>query len=86
MVWGCITGQGMGRLHHIEGIMNGPGYVEILQKSLLGTLKDRKLKKAGKDKVIFQQDNDPKHTSHVVRDWFQNRKVTVLLGPLHHPT
>lgn len=30
MVWGCITGEGMGRLHHIKGIMNGPGYVDIL--------------------------------------------------------
>lgn len=49
MVWGCITGEGMGRLHHIEGIMNGPGYVDILQQSLLGTLKDRKLKKMGKE-------------------------------------
>ncbi len=78
MVWGCITREGMGRLHHIEGIMNGPGYVDILQQSLLGTLKDQKLKKTGKDKIIFQQDNDPKHTSHVAKDWFQNRKVTVL--------
>jgi hypothetical protein len=34
MVWGCITGQGMGRLHRIEGIMNGPGYVEILFKKV----------------------------------------------------
>ncbi len=78
MVWGCVTREGMGRLHRIEGIMNGPGYVDILQQSLLGTLKDQKLKKTGKDKIIFQQDNDPKHTSHVAKDWFQNRKVTVL--------
>jgi hypothetical protein len=27
MVWGCITGRGMGRLHRIEGIMRGPDYV-----------------------------------------------------------
>ena len=52
---------------------------DILQQSLLGTLKDQKLKKIGKGKVIFQQDNDPKHTLHVARDWFQKRKVTVLL-------
>ena len=53
--------------------------VDILQQSLLGTLKDQKLKKIGEGKVIFQQDNDPKHTSHIARDWFQKRKVTVLL-------
>src|SRR6266404_8405316 len=78
MVWGCVTGEGMGRLHRIEGIMNGPGYVSILQQSLLGTLKDWKLKKTGKNKVIFQQDNDPKHASHVARDWFQKQKVSIL--------
>jgi len=85
MVWGCVTGEGMGRLHRIEGIMNGPGYVSILQQSLLGTLKDWKLKKTGKNKVIFQQDNDPKHTSHVARDWFQKQKVSVLPWPPSSP-
>jgi transposase len=55
MVWGCITGEGMGRLHHIEGIMNGPGYVDILQQSLLGTLKDQKLKKTAKTRSSFSR-------------------------------
>jgi len=59
MMWGCITREGMGRLHCIEGIMNGPGYVDILQQSLLGTLKDQKLKKTGKDKIIFQHISKP---------------------------
>jgi hypothetical protein len=61
MVWGCITGRGMGRLHRIEGIMCGPDYVAILDKEYLGTLKDLKLRRTGKEGVIFQQDNDPKH-------------------------
>src|SRR5216684_487837 len=38
MVWGCITGQGMGRLHRIKGIMCGPDYVQILNDHYLGTL------------------------------------------------
>ena len=33
MVWGCITGEGMGRLHQIEGIMNGPGYVDKIGRA-----------------------------------------------------
>ena len=44
MVWGCVTGQGMGRLHRIDGIMCSMDYVEILKKSYLGTLKDYNLK------------------------------------------
>ena len=70
MVWGCITGRGMGRLHCIDGIMNGPMYIDILKKDLMGTLKDYKMKTMGKDKTIFQQDNNPKHTSHVAKDFF----------------
>ncbi|KAF8656744.1 hypothetical protein AX16_002447 [Volvariella volvacea WC 439] len=40
MVWGCITSKEVGQLHRIDGIMDGPGYVNILQESYLGTLKD----------------------------------------------
>ena len=61
MVWGCITRQGMGRLHQIEGIMCRPDYVQILNDHYLGTLKDLNLRRTGKLGVIFQQDNDPKH-------------------------
>ena len=59
MVWGCITPQGPGRLHRIEGRMNAVQYCEILTESFLGTLADQRL---SPDNVIFQQDNDPKHT------------------------
>lgn len=85
MVWGCVTGEGMGRLHRIEGIMDGPRYVDILQKNLIGTLKDRKLKHTGKYKVIFQQDNDPKHTSHVTKEFFERKNIAVLAWPPSSP-
>jgi hypothetical protein len=78
MVWGCITGQGMGRLHRIEGIMCGPDYVEILDKHYLGTLKDLKLRWTGNSGIIFQQDNDPKHWSKVAEVWFQAKRVKHL--------
>ena len=44
MVWGCITGQGMGRLHKIDGIMCATDYVKILKDQFLGTLKDLKMR------------------------------------------
>ena len=43
MVWVCITGQGMGRLHKIEEIMRAPDYVKIIEDQFLGTLKDLKM-------------------------------------------
>jgi hypothetical protein len=52
---------------------------------LLGTLRDWKLKKTGKMTIIFQQDNDPKHTSHVASDWFAQKKVKKLAWPPSSP-
>lgn len=85
MVWGCITREGMGRLHHIEGIMDGPGYADILNKNLLGTLRDHKLKHIGKYKIIFQQDNDSKHQSHVAQGFFEDKKLALLPWPPSSP-
>src|SRR6202012_1419647 len=39
-VWGCITWKGVGRLHCIVGNMDKHQYVEILETSLLGSLRD----------------------------------------------
>ena len=75
MVWGCVTAMGLGRIIKIDGNMDGPLYTEILNDDVLGTLKDLGIKK--KD-VYFQQDNDPKHTSRVAREWFKKNKLDVL--------
>jgi len=85
MVWGMITAKGMGRLHWIDGIMCGPDYVEILDKQFLGTLKDLKIRRSGKEGLIFQQDNDPKHTSKVAQEWFQKKNVKKLPWPPSSP-
>ncbi|KAF8644220.1 hypothetical protein AX16_008619 [Volvariella volvacea WC 439] len=55
--------------------MDGPGYVNILQESYLGTLKDFGMKCSGKTILIFQQDNNLKHTSGVVKAWFEKKKL-----------
>ena len=85
MVWGCITRQGMGRLHQINGIMCGPDYVQILNNHYLRTLKDLKLRQTGKLGIIFQQDNDPKHWCKVAEAWFQAKHITCLPWPPSSP-
>ena len=35
MLWGCFSAKGTGRLHRIEGRMNGAMYREILGNNLL---------------------------------------------------
>ena len=82
MVWGVITPEGVGRLHRVEGNMDAVQFTRILKVSLLGTLKDHRMKK--KD-VLFQQDNDPKHSSKLATEWMKNHRIKVLPWPPASP-
>ena len=82
MVWGCMTWQGIGYTCQIEGKMDAELYCKILEDELQDTLEYY-----GKDveDIIFQQDNDPKHTSGKAKHWFQTHGVEVLLWPAQSP-
>ena len=67
MVWGCFTTNGVGNLVKIEGKMNADIYYQILHSGFLTTLSQFNI---NKDHIIFQQDNDPKHTSHLAQPFF----------------
>ena len=82
MVWGCITSRGFGRLHRVKGNMDQFQYVEILEQSLLGTLWDQGLSFR---QVIFQQDNDPKHTSKHAREFINKHFPKQLNWPPNSP-
>lgn len=85
MVWGCVTGRGMGRLVKVDGIMRAENYVEILEDGLLGSLKDLGIRRTGNSSAIFQQDNDPKHTSRLAQNWFKKRRFHLLSWPPSSP-
>ncbi|KAG8729299.1 hypothetical protein FRC10_004081, partial [Ceratobasidium sp. 414] len=82
MVWGCITAKGVGRLYRIDGIMTAKKYTEILSDALLDTLGDHQL---DIQDAIFQQDNDPKHKSHLASNWFKTQGISVLPWPSYSP-
>lgn len=82
MVWGCITPVGFGRLYRIEGNMNAEMYCGILEEAFLGTLRDHGL---AADDIIFQQDNDRKHTSKLAKKWFSRNNITTLDWPPNSP-
>ena len=60
MVWSCLGWEGVGRLAEVEGKMNAEQCVDILENNLLPSMEESGI--SLKD-VIFQQDNDPRHTS-----------------------
>ena len=37
------------------------------------------------DDIIFQHDNDPKHTSRLTQKWFVDTKVQLLNWPVYSP-
>jgi DNA-binding CsgD family transcriptional regulator len=66
LLWGCIGYNGVGNLVKIDGIMDGLGYVRILQENLS---ESREKIGLGND-FVFQQDNDPKHKSKIAKNFF----------------
>ncbi len=74
MLWGCFSAAGTGRLVAIEGKMNAAKYRDILDENLLQSAQDLRLSR----RFTFQQDNDPKHTAKITKEWLHNNSVTVL--------
>lgn len=61
--------------------MTGSSYINILRENLASSASKMSL-----ENYIFQQDNDPKHTSKVAKEFFNQNNVDVLecghLNPL----
>ncbi len=61
--------------------MNGAKYSDILDENLLQNAQDLRLGR----RFTFQQDNDPKHTAKITKEWLHNNSVTVLEWPSQSP-
>ena len=79
MVWGCMSSQGVGDLHFIEGIMNAQMYCNILAKKMIPSLKV-----LGRG-AVFQHDNDPKHSAKATSAFLKKKRVKVLDWPSMSP-
>ena len=82
MVWGCMGWEGVGNLVEVEGRMNGEQYVDILDGNLLESMENLLL---DPEIAIFQQDNDPKHTSKVAAKWFDDHEINCMDWPAQSP-
>ncbi|XP_073525152.1 uncharacterized protein [Phyllobates terribilis] len=80
MVWGCFAGDTVGDLFKIEGILNQHGYHCILQRHAIPS----GLCLVGPS-FIFQQDNDPKHTSRLCKGYLTKRESDGVLSQMTWP-
>lgn len=87
MVWGCMSGRGIGRLHVIDGTLTAARYItEILEKKLMSSAKNLfPVDVTGTVQFTYQQDNAPSHTAKKVKEWFQTHGVQVLDWPGNSP-
>lgn len=81
MVWGCFSWHGVGRLQVIEGKMTAQVYCNILRDNLKQSAETMGLGRIFK----FQQDNDPKHTARITKQYFEDNEVDLLEWPSMSP-
>uniref|UniRef100_A0A8R1IBM4 DDE_3 domain-containing protein n=1 Tax=Caenorhabditis japonica TaxID=281687 RepID=A0A8R1IBM4_CAEJA len=80
MVWGCFSDTSMGPLKRIVGTMDRYVYEDILENTMRLWVRSN----LGRS-WVFQQDNDPKHTSGHVANRFRRRRVDLLEWPSQSP-
>lgn len=81
MVWGCMSAAGSGNLTFIESTMKAHDYLEILRDNVRSSATNLGLQQSW----IFQQDNDPKHTAKVVKEWLLYNVPKQLNHPPQSP-
>lgn len=80
MVWGAFSWHGVGPLVRVQGIMDQHQYKAILQDSMVVFADDNL-----PVNYLFQHDNDPKHTSRLVKQFLRESYVDVMDWPAQSP-
>jgi transposase len=80
-VWGGFSAHGTGILHLVNGLMDAPQYVQILQDAARPSA-DLLF---GGQNFLFQQDNDPKHTALVTRRYMRDNNLALMPWPPQSP-
>lgn len=79
-VWGGISTRGATQVVIFKGIMNADRYQKILEKSLIPFIDS-----CYPNHHRLQQDNDPKHTSHRIENFFEEKNITWWRTPPESP-
>lgn len=80
MVWGCFFRSGVGPIIEINGKMDRFMYRDILENTMLPFAEEEMPLR-----WVFQQDNDPKHTSKLIKEWFLEKNIALVEWPSQSP-
>lgn len=80
MVWAGISLNGKTELYFVDGTLNGPGYVQLLDRTYLPWIRSKNFRGA-----VLQQDNAPCHTCKVAKAFMASKNMQVLPWPPNSP-
>lgn len=76
-----MAASGVGNLHFIEGTMDKNVYIDILKTNVKQSAQKLRIEHNFK----FYQDNDPKHTSLLLKNWLLYNCPKVIKTPAQSP-
>ena len=82
MVWGCFAAKGVGKLYRVQGIMNKEQYHKILQYCLFPSAELL----FGNEDWVLQQDNDPKHTAIINKNYVATKVANGICRTFEWPS
>ena len=79
-VWAGISKKGPTPICIFDGTMDAVLFISILDRTLVPFLKS-----VFPDEHQYMQDNDPKHTSQIATDFFENKDINWWKTPAESP-
>jgi hypothetical protein len=80
-VWGCFSYDGVGTLYLVDGNLDWKQYCKILKEAMIPSAGDL----FPEGEFLFQQDNDPKHTSEKTWNFLDSKGIDYMDWPPYSP-
>ena len=81
MIWGAMSGAGVGKLCFLKSKVTATVYQNVLEDFMIPSAEDL----YGDADFIFKQDLAPTHTARSNKIWFDAHAITVLDWPANSP-